>query len=383
MALLGSCGLMLFLFIPGLILLGAEMFLALSQRPALALFCIVCAVVFAAPHFLVILWLDRNEREPFYLILTALFWGGVMATGTSSILNSISRVLFLNATRSPELATQMMASLSAPPVEEVTKGLALVFIYLFFNKELDSILDGIVYGALVGLGFAVFENFHYYFTIGSTGESPAESFALASLLVYIRGIVTGLGSHVCFTAITGAGIGAFRVLRGGALRWFLPPAGLALAIFSHFAWNTFSGLFTVFPDDLGTTLFISLPLAVLFLQMPFLFMVLVTAGFALRHERKMIETYLGSERVGIVEPSEVRQLMPYSRKLFYNGKLLFSFRFRQYLRTRTRQKLLVKLAFERWHMDKEDEQNNADAAHEHAVRVTHLRRQLKASPLHV
>ena len=36
-----------------------------------------------------------------------------------------------------------------PFIEEFTKGLALLFIYLFFTKEMDNVVDGIVYGALV------------------------------------------------------------------------------------------------------------------------------------------------------------------------------------------------------------------------------------------
>ena len=381
MAMLFSCGLMLFLFLPGLACIGAELFLALQSRPLFALFCAVCAVVFAIPHFFVIMWLDRNEREPFYLIITSLFWGGVMATGTSSIINSVNGLIFLNFTQNQAMADQLMASLSAPPVEEVTKGLALVFIYLFFTKEMDSILDGIVYGALVGLGFAVFENFHYYFTYGTATENPADSFAVASVLVYIRGVVTGLGSHVCFTALTGAGIGAFRVLRKGAFRWLLPPGALVLAILSHFAWNTLAGLFNFFPESTGMYLFVSLPLAVLFLQVPFLIMVLLTAAFALRHERKMIEKYLTTERAGIVEPEELHNLLPYSRKLFHSFTLLASFKIRRFFRTRKRQKLLVTLAFERWHMDREDRLGDEETAHAHAVRVTDIRRQLRALPL--
>ena len=380
-AMLFSCSLMLVFFLPGLACIGAEAFFALIMRPYFALFCATCAVVFAIPHFLVIMWLDRNEREPIYLILTSLFWGGVMATGTSGILNSINGILFLSWTGDRHVADQMMASLSAPPVEEITKGLALVFIYLFFNKEFDNILDGIVYGALVGLGFAVFENFHYYFSYGSAAENPNDAFAIASVLVYIRGVVTGLGSHVCFTAILGASLGAFRVLRAGFWRWLLPPAGLFLAIFSHFAWNTFAQMFNFFPDDQGLYLFVSLPLAVLFLQFPFLFMVLCTAAFALRHERQIIEKYLTNERAGIVEEQELQTIVPYWRKLVHNLKLVLTFRIGTFFRTRKRQKLLVNLAFERWHMDKEDLLGDAEAAHFHAVRVTELRRLIRATPI--
>ena len=380
--LLLSCGVMLLVFVPGcLFCVGLEVLATVLSRPVLAAFCGVCAILFAIPHFLVILWLDRNEREPMYLVLTALFWGGVMATGASGMLNTINGVLFQSMTVDPALAHQMTASLSAPPVEEVTKGLALLFIYLFFTKELDSVLDGIVYGALVGLGFAVFENYTYYFNAGAAESNSVASFASASLLVYVRGIVTGIGTHACFTAMTGAGFGAFRVMRHGVLRWFMPAIGLTLAIFSHFAWNTFTGVFMFAPENLGVTMFISLPLAVIVLQVPFLLLVFVTAGFALRHERKVIEQYLHTERKSVVDPTEITNLVPYRRKLAFSARLLLSFNLRGFFHQRRRQKLLIKLAFERWHMDKEEKLGDSEAAHGHAVRVTNLRRQLLATPL--
>lgn len=382
LGLLLSCGTMLVLFLPGcLMCVGLEVLATVLTRPALAAFCAVCAVLFAIPHFLVILWLDRNEREPIYLVLTSLFWGGVMATGASGLLNTINGVLFQSMTLNPSLANQMTASLSAPPVEEITKGLALLFIYLFFTKELDSILDGIVYGALVGLGFAVFENYTYYFNAGAAESNSVASFASATLLVYVRGVITGIGTHACFTAMTGAGFGAFRVMRSGVLRWFMPVIGLTLAIFSHFAWNTFTGLFMFAPENLGVTMFVSLPLAVVVLQFPFLLLVFVTAGFALRHERNIIEKYLHTERKSVVDPSEITNLVPYRRKLFFSLRLLMAFNVHNFFHQRKRQKLLIKLALERWHMDKEDQLGDTNAAHSHAVRVTALRRQLLATPL--
>ena len=129
-------------------------------------------------------------------------------------------------------------------------------------------------------------------------------------------------------------------------------------------------------------MFISLPLAVIVLQVPFLLLVFVTAGFALRHERKVIEQYLHTERKSVVDPSEIANLVPYRRKLALSARLLLSLNLRAFFHQRRRQKLLIKLAFERWHMDKEEKLGDSEAAHGHAVRVTHLRRQLLATPLH-
>ena len=135
------------------------------------------------------------------------------------------------------------------------------------------------------------------------------------------------------------------------------------------------------PENLGVTMFISLPLAVVVLQFPFLLFVLLTAAFALRHERKIIEKYLSTERAGILSPKELQTLVPYYKKLGNHLSLVGTFKFKQYWRTRTRHKLLVNLAFERWHMDMEDDIGDEQSAHFHAIRVTELRRKLRALPL--
>ena len=47
------------------------------------------------------------------------------------------------------------AALTAPVVEETYKYLGIVLLYLIARAEFDDLIDGFVYGALIGLGFAV------------------------------------------------------------------------------------------------------------------------------------------------------------------------------------------------------------------------------------
>ena len=47
--------------------------------------------------------------------------------------------------------------LVAPLVEESLKGLAVLLIMWLLRAEFDDVRDGIVYGALVGLGFSISE----------------------------------------------------------------------------------------------------------------------------------------------------------------------------------------------------------------------------------
>ena len=51
-------------------------------------------------------------------------------------------------------ANELYAMLVAPASEELAKGLALLALLLFFRREIDSVVDGVLYGCLVGFGFS-------------------------------------------------------------------------------------------------------------------------------------------------------------------------------------------------------------------------------------
>jgi RsiW-degrading membrane proteinase PrsW (M82 family) len=354
-----------------LMCMGLQVTGALLTDPVVAILAGVLAALFGAPYLAIIHWIDRNEKEPWYLVLSALVWGGVLATGLSGIFNSMFGYGAFLVVQDEAFAHQLSASLSAPFIEEITKGAALWLIYLFFHKEFDNVLDGVIYGALVGLGFAVYENWSYY-------VNQENGVAGVVLLTWIRGVVCAAGgSHATFTALTGLGFGLFRVMRRGALRWVLPPLGLAGAMFLHFCWNTFAAvLIGVIPGGDVGGLLIGLPLAVVVIQVPFLAFVLLTAFFALRHESRMIRTYLADERPPVAHPEEVQRLLPARRRTLHSLTLFLTFRFQDWWRTRQRNHLLVRLAFEKWHMAGELRGEDLPDAGHHASRIRELRRQL-------
>lgn len=349
----------------GLSLLGA-----LATAPFLSLLAAITAAVCGLPYLVVILWVDRNEPEPPWLVLSALLWGGVTATGVSVLFNTMFGVVIGAAVADPAVASQLTASFSAPLVEEISKGFALLVLYAFFRRDVDTVLDGIVYGALIGLGFAVVENWMYYVNSGSVAGVLA--------LTLVRGVITSVGTHMCFTALTGAGVGMFRVLRGGVVRWFLPPAALALAMFSHFTWNTLAGLIVAtLSDNEIVQMFVGLPLAVVVLQIPFVLLVVVMAAIALRHENRIISVYLADERDPVLRDGELAAMLPARRRTFHLLLTLTKEGPGAWWHQRGRFARLVQLAFEKWHMDQEAALASSDVR-EHAIRVRQLRKELSA-----
>ena len=110
-------------------------------------------------------WLDRYEKEPKALLGAAFFWGVVFAAGGAYILNTVFGIGIYVVTGSESATEFGTASIVAPVIEEILKGLAVGIVFLLFRKEFDSILDGIIYGGLAGLGFAATENTLYIYLL--------------------------------------------------------------------------------------------------------------------------------------------------------------------------------------------------------------------------
>jgi protease PrsW len=187
---------------------------------------------------LVLLWfLDRRERENPWLFAAAFLWGAFIATAIALPFNSVFLVLMkawvghhpaLKDVLGPDAAMMLAAPISAPIAEETAKGLGVLLLFWLLRPEFDNMRDGIVYGALVGLGFNWFETALYvaqgYAEFG-TAPYGAQLGARYALL--------GFGGHALFTALFGASLGLAIQTRRRWLRVLAPIVGLALAIGAH------------------------------------------------------------------------------------------------------------------------------------------------------
>ena len=105
-----------------------------------------------------LLWIDRYESEPIWMLATAFFWGALVAVFAAFVFNTGAELFVAASTNSASIAQNFGAVISAPIVEESAKGFIL-FVFFFWKKdEFDGIIDGIVYAGMVGLGFAMTEN---------------------------------------------------------------------------------------------------------------------------------------------------------------------------------------------------------------------------------
>jgi RsiW-degrading membrane proteinase PrsW (M82 family) len=175
--------------------------------------------------------LDRRRHAPRRLWVGCFLWGAVVAPVAAVAMNGALRA-WLGALTEPGTAAALTARLGAPFIEEAAKAAALGLLLLVWREEVRDGLDGLLYGALVGLGFTMAENLYYFAMAALAGGAPglAES-------IYLRAGLGGL-IHAVFTATSGAGLGAARAAHGLARRAGLALAGFALAVAQHAAWNS-------------------------------------------------------------------------------------------------------------------------------------------------
>jgi RsiW-degrading membrane proteinase PrsW (M82 family) len=109
----------------------------------------------------VLWWLDRYEKEPLWLLSIVFFWGAV-PTIIISLIAQVALDIPLTAILGDSIVRSMTnASVVAPLTEETFKALIILAIFVFYREEFDGVMDGILYGALVGFGFSVVEDVLY------------------------------------------------------------------------------------------------------------------------------------------------------------------------------------------------------------------------------
>ena len=218
----------------------------------------------------VLWWLDRYEKEPLGLLTVAFLWGAVPSIVLALIMQVVLDVPVMAISNSNLTYELLGASVVAPLTEEGIKAVALVLLLLFLRREIDSPVDGLIYGGLVGFGFAAVENVFYLF--GALSEGGIGSvFGLA----FLRAGVFGL-NHAMYTAFTGLGVALFLEIRQPLLKILSVVVGFSFAVGTHALHNalaTFtsqSGLITLFAavvaDWAGVLVLLAVALAAFVLE---------------------------------------------------------------------------------------------------------------------
>lgn len=187
------------------------------------------AFVPVVPVVAVFLWIDRWEPEPGRLLLMAFFWGAGVAA-LAAAFGSIALNHAWEKVVGTEVGNVLGTVVTAPFVEEGFKGAFLLLLLAVRRRELDGIVDGIVYAGLVGVGFAFSENILYL------GTAISENGLHGGFMLFALRCILSPFAHPIFTSMTGLAIGVMSRSRRRA-RFAYPLLGYLAAVLLHGLWN--------------------------------------------------------------------------------------------------------------------------------------------------
>jgi RsiW-degrading membrane proteinase PrsW (M82 family) len=180
-------------------------------------------------------WYTDVTTEPWMLLVGTFVLGVVLAT-FPTVVNTLTALVIEQFV--PDGAVRYLVEVAhfflvVAPGEEAAK-LAAVFTYAYWHEEFDTVVDGAVYGAVAGLGFATIENVSYIAqALASTSGIPE--------LVVGGGVVTVVRSaagpgHVIWTALAGYYLGLAKFNEEYWLA--ITVKGLFVAVLLHGFYNT-------------------------------------------------------------------------------------------------------------------------------------------------
>ncbi len=353
---------------------------ALAQNGAASIIAaLTIPIIPAVGIFLLVNFMDRFEREPWFLRLAAFLWGAIIAIPPAlfierNVNNVIQNLLDPNASEVLHIALQ---GLNAGITEETIKGLGLLLLFIILRDEFDNVTDGIIYGALIGAGFAMVENFSYF-------ALNSKNFLV--FLIVGRVILGWLG-HSTFIACFGAALGYVRYTR---VRWrqiVIPLLGFLVAVGLHSFFDFVDFLASAaIRSSGGNPNVVNYALIAIvgnyvppFLAQIGLLYILIKS---LAHEAAVIREFLAVEvSNGVVTVGEYALLQNSFQRTRAERQIFKKYGFRQWQRIKGLYQTEIGLAFRKWHVSMGDKPKLGYRQPEDAYRqrIRRLRNEIRAA----
>jgi RsiW-degrading membrane proteinase PrsW (M82 family) len=333
----------------------------------------VFAFLQGAVFVLLIRFADVYEREPLGLLALLAVWGA-----TGAIMLGLVGGVTVRTLLPARVETLFGAAISAPLAEETAKGVALLAVVLgsrwlagrLGTLEFEGVTDGIVYGAAIGMGFALAEDLAYFLTFSRNGSAVGLQVFAARVDLFSFDML----GHSLYTAAFGAGLGLATVSRSRRARLGFPLLGLAVAMLMHATWNGLDRLVLVrrFGFDATVTYlehfrelanaptpqFLQMLAAELqarrateLLYLGFLAACAVAFFIWLRYQRQVLRYELAEEvRLGVVAPQDWDLLPSPRTRASQSLRLLRDGRLEEWGAARRLQNEEVELAFLKWRL---------------------------------
>ena len=202
---------------------------------------IILFVMAFLPPIIYSIWIRNTEkynREKWRAVFLCFLWGATISVVAAVILEYILHFSLTPSINDRDYLNLIAVVLIAPFAEEFTKPLALRL--KLIRREINEPEDGLIYGAISGLGFSATENLLYGWSF------MTEGLLFFIILISIRSIGACL-LHASATAWTGYGYGK-TIIKGTSIIRVLPY--FLFAIILHAAYNSFL-TFDIFGITLG------------------------------------------------------------------------------------------------------------------------------------
>jgi RsiW-degrading membrane proteinase PrsW (M82 family) len=343
-----------------------------SAGPGIAAICAVVCLPTTGFGLLVVRRMDRNEKEPWRLVLVAAAWGAIVATSLVIWGESIWEA---TAQRSlvPGPGFDASTAFMAGVLEELAKGSAVVLLFLVMRNDFDDIVDGIVYGAAVGLGFNFMESITYMTNLYAIFQPEGIGGYAAGFQWYARQVLGLFFGHATYTAFIGAGIGVARQLPSLRQKGFAIVSGFIVAIAAHFSWDAWLTFFPIQGTVFGL---VEIHLRTLIMTGPFTAAIIALLLFGIRFEGQNLLAQLKKEAAdgrGAILPDEVLVLASPWQRLMHRLRALNRGGIRAYLKLARLQSAQLDLAMERWHRERQEIDSPLEAEDMLRDRVIELR----------
>jgi RsiW-degrading membrane proteinase PrsW (M82 family) len=177
------------------------------------------------PLVFLVIWIrniEKYKKQSWTSIIKIFFWGAAIATTISLLLenfvaNQITNFLILSV-------------IIVPVIEEIFKALG----FLTIKSNLLELEDGLIYGIVLGFGFAATENIVYLSRFWDHG------FIVIISLLYLR-IIGSSFMHATATSIAGYGYGRSKINNHSRLK-IIPYIMISILIHSVFNLFVYSAL---------------------------------------------------------------------------------------------------------------------------------------------
>jgi RsiW-degrading membrane proteinase PrsW (M82 family) len=190
------------LVIAGAVVISGQISIASAAYSGALISGIIAFGLLAVAYLWFIHYEDRYTTVPPKLAAAGFVWGGVAAIGAFALLGNDAVMSLYGKTLGASFAYDWGAAVTAPLDEELAKGAGILLLLTLAPQLIRSPFDGLILGAIVGLGFQISEDISYAFI----GAADAFGDIGAAWQTIVVRTFASIPSHWMFSGVFGAGL---------------------------------------------------------------------------------------------------------------------------------------------------------------------------------